>query len=265
MYYRCLSILGLCFISSLSFAEAPKSEAIAEFFAAKKDMDDLQNGYAQLQKMAAQADTDPAKGRALVDELITLNKRMYMHLDNAIAAGHAVAMYHKGKLLFAIRPFKNNKDMCDLYGRAAERGLMAGALEYAKCVDFYPPSEEYSKRLKILQTAVEGVDPYLSQYPLPASFPYCFPKHKPALQPGEDAVQWVVDNARPLPLSAEDFRAEGFYTLAMTSANEQTKASKAGFLKLAFAHGCREDTARIAKYLGVEVPPVPVRTPPLVK
>ncbi|MGX1175688.1 hypothetical protein [Pseudomonas sp. R151218B TE3479] len=265
MYHRCLSILWLCLFSSMSFAEAPRPEAVAEFLAAQKDMDDLQNGYTQLQILAARADTDPAKGRAFTEELINISKRMYTHLDNAIAAGHAVAMYQKAKLLFAKKPFKDNKDMCELYGRAAERGLMAGALEYAKCVNFYPPSEEYTRRLEILRATVEGQDPYLSEYPLMTSFPYCFPKHKPALQPGEDAVQWVVDNARPQALSAEDFRAEGYYTLAMSGADEETKASKAGFLRLAFAHGCREDTARIAKYLGVTVPPVPVRASPSVK
>lgn len=265
MDYRGLSILGLCFISSLSHAQTPQPEAVAEYLAARKDMDDLQSGYAQLQDLAAQPDADPAKGRALTEELISISKRMYTHLDNAIAAGHAVAMYQKGKLLFAQKPFRKNKDMCELYGRAAERGLMAGALEYAKCVDFAPPSEEYDKRLKILQAAVEGVDPYSAEYPLLTSFPYCFPKHKPPLQPGEDAVAWVVDNARPLALSAEDFRAEGYYTLAMTGVNEQTKAAKAQFLKLAFAHGCREDSARIAKHLGVEVPPVPASSSPWVK
>lgn len=131
---------------------------------------------------------------------------------------------------------------------------MAGALAYTKCVDFFPPTDEYARRLKILQSAVDGQDPYLSEYPLLMRFPYCFPKHKPALKPGEDAIQWVTDNARPQALSAEDFRAEGYYTLAMTGPDDQTKELKAGFLKLAFSYGCREDSARIAKSLGVTVP-----------
>lgn len=265
MYHRCLSIIGLCFIPTLSFAGAPPPEAIAEYHAAQKDMEDLQRVVTRLQNLAAQTDTDPAKGRAIVDELTKVSGRMYAHLDNAIAAGHAVAMYQKAKLLFVKTPIKGNKTICELYGHAAERGLMAGALEYAKCVDFYPPTEEYTRRLKMLQVAVEGQDPYLSEYPLLTAFPYCFPKHKPALQPGEDPIQWVVDNARPQALSAEDFRAEGYYTLAMTGANEQTKEFKIGFLKLAFAHGCREDSARIAKYLGVTVPPLPARATPSVE
>jgi hypothetical protein len=256
MFQRCLSILGLCFISTLSFAAAQPSEATTEYHAAQKDMDQLQRIVTQLQSLAAQTDTDPAKGRATVDELKKVSDRMYAHLDNAIAGGHAVAMYQKAKLLFVKTPVKGNKTICDLYGHAAERGLVAGALEYAKCLDSYPLTEEYSRRMKILQVAVEGQDPYLSEYPLPTAFPYCFPKHKPALQPEEDPIQWIVDNARPQALSAEDFRAEGYYTLAMTGANEQTKALKAEFLKSAFAHGCREDSARIAKYLGVTVPPV---------
>lgn len=254
MNYRRLSILGICFISSFSFAAAPQPRAVSEWLAAQKDLDFLKNGYAQLQNMVAQPDTEAAKGRVLVDELIEIEKQMYTHLDNAITAGHGVAMYQKANLLFAKKPFKNNKEMCDLLGRAAEQGLMAGALEYAKCVDFYPPSKEYSRRLKLLQATVEGVDPYLSEYPLTTRNPYCFPKHKPALQPGEDAIQWIADNARPQALSAEDFRAEGYYTLAKSGTDERTKAIEAGFLKLAFAHGCKEDTARVAKYLGVPVP-----------
>lgn len=259
MHYRRLAVLGLGFISSSLYAEVPPPEAVAEYRAALKDLGDLQNSYVQLQDLAAQADADPAKGKALVGELSTLNKRMYAHLDNAIAAGHAVAMYQKAKLMFAKRPVRNDKDMCELYGRAAKAALMAGALEYAKCVDAFPPNEEYSKRLKILQTAVEGVDPYSSEYPLLTSFPYCFPKHKPPLRQGEDPVQWIADNARPLALSAEHFRAEGYYTLAMDGTTQESKASSAEFLRLAFAHGCREDSGRIAKHLGVEVPPLPVK------
>jgi len=254
MNYRRLSILGICLISSFSFAEAPQPRAASEWLAAQKDMEVLKNGYAQLQDMAARHDTDVAKGRALVDELVKIDKRMYTHLDNAIAAGNGVAMYQKANLLFAKKPFKNNKEMCDLLGQAAERGLMAGALEYAKCIDFYPPSEDYSRRLKLLQTTIEGVDPYLSEYPITTRNPYCFPKHKPALQPGEDAIQWIADNARPQALSAEEFQAEGYYTLAMSGIDERTKATQAQFLRQAFAHGCKEDTARIAKYLGVPVP-----------
>jgi hypothetical protein len=262
MSHRCLSLLGLCFISSLSFAGAPQPEGTAEYHAALKDMDELQRGITQLQRLATQPDTDPAEGRATVHELMKISDRMYAHLDDAIAAGHAVAMYQKAKLLFVKTPIKGNRTICDLYGHAAERGLTAGALEYSKCIDFYPPTEEYSRRMKMLQVAVEGLDPYVSEYPLPTAFPYCFPKNKPAPQPEEDPVQWIVDNARPQALSAEDFRAEGYYTLAMSGANEQTKDLKAGFLKLAFTHGCREDSARIAKYLGVKVPLVPAGTSP---
>ncbi|WP_098467048.1 hypothetical protein [Pseudomonas lurida] len=227
-------------------------------------MEDLQRVVTRLQNLAAQTDTDPAKGRATVDELTKVSDRMYAHPDNAIAAGHAVAMYQKAKLLFGKTPIKGNKTICELYGQAAERGLMAGALEYAKCVRSFPMSEEYTRRLKILQMAVEGQDPYLSEYPLLTAFPYCFPKNKPKLQPGEDPVQWVVDNARPQALSAENFRAEGYYTLALGVADEQTKELAAGFLKLAFANGCREDSVRIAKYLGVTVPPLPARATPSV-
>lgn len=263
MFHRCLPTLGLCFISTLSFADASQPEAIVEYHAAKKAMEDLQRVVMQLQDLTEQKDSDPAKGRAIVDDLKDINDRMYAHLDNAIAAGHAVAMYQKAKLLFVKTPIKGDKTICDLYSHAADRGLIAGALEYTKCINSYPPTEEYSRRLKMLQVVVEGQDPYLSEYPLLTAFPYCFPKHKPALLADEDPVQWVVDNARPQALSAEDFRAEGYYKLAMTMDREQPNDLKAKFLKSAFAHGCREDSGRIAKYLGVAVPPVPAKASPL--
>jgi hypothetical protein len=250
-----LPILGLCLISTLSFAAAPKPDAIAEYESANQAMEQMQRGYAQLQDLPAETEADRAKGRALVNELSAISTRMYAHLDNAVAAGHAVAMYQKAKMLAVKTIGKGNKAVCDLYGQAAELGLMAGALEYAKCLNFYPPTAEYDRRLEILKVTVEGQDPYVAEYPLLTSFPYCFPKHKAALQPGEDAIAWVVDNARPQALSAEDFRAEGYYTLAMTGMDEQPREIKAGFLRSAFAHGCREDSARIAKNLGVTVPP----------
>ncbi|MDR9879214.1 hypothetical protein RJC98_28880 [Pseudomonas allii] len=251
---RHLPILGLCLMSALSFAAAPRPDAIAEYESANQAMDELQRGYAQLQDLPAETEADRAKGRARVDELSAMSARMYEHLDNAIAAGHAVAMYQKAKMLAVKTIGKGNKAVCDLYGQAAELGLMAGALEYAKCLNFYPETAEYNRRLEILKVAVEGQDPYAAEYPLMTSFPYCFPKNKPALKPGEDAIAWVADNARPLALSAEDFRAEGYYTLAMTGPDEQTKEIKAGFLRSAFAHGCREDSARIGRHLGVTPP-----------
>jgi hypothetical protein len=41
-------VLGLCLISTLSFAAAPKPDAIAEYESANQAMEQMQRGYAQL-------------------------------------------------------------------------------------------------------------------------------------------------------------------------------------------------------------------------
>ncbi|MCP1446011.1 hypothetical protein J3D54_005143 [Pseudomonas sp. GGS8] len=234
-------------MSLSTFAASPTPEAVTEYHAAVQAISDGQRVYNRMTEIVKTGQpVDPVLRDGLVSEVEQTNNRLNVHLDNAIAAGHAVAMYQKAKLLLAASIIKNKEPACELYGRAAEQGLMAGAVEYAKCLPFYPPTTEYSRRLSILQTTVEGQDFYQSEYPLLTAFPFCFPKHKPALQPGEDALQWVVDNARPQALSSENFRAEGYYVLAMGGTSD---AQIVSFLNSAFEHGCREDSARVARML----------------
>lgn len=247
LIYRCLCVSALCFISLTTFAQGPTPEAVAEYHAALQALGDVQRVYSRMTEIVKTGQPpDQVEREALASEIEQSNNRFDLHLGNAIAAGHAVAMYQKAKLLLTASFIKNKEPACELYGRAAEQGLMAGAVEYAKCMPFYPVNTEYSRRLAILQTTVEAGDFYQSEYPLLTSFPFCFPKHKPALRPGEDAIQWVVDNARPLPLSAEDFRAEGYYVLAMGGRSD---AQIVSFLNSAFEHGCREDSMTVTKYL----------------
>ncbi|AZP71998.1 hypothetical protein EJJ20_22495 [Pseudomonas poae] len=61
-------------------------------------------------------------------------------------------------------------------------------------------------------------------------------------------------------MSAGDFRAEGYYILAMrTEIDEQ----RVNFLNLAFAQGCREDFMRVAKYVRDERLKALIKGPPL--
>lgn len=115
MSIRSFSILGLCLLSSLTFAEPPGPEAINEYHAARKDMDELQHIASQLQVLLTQADTDKAKGRALAEKFETVNDRMYAHLDSAIAAGHAVAMYQKATLLMLKSTVRHDKTLRALW------------------------------------------------------------------------------------------------------------------------------------------------------
>lgn len=263
MIHRCLPVLGFLLISSQAFAALPSPEAIAEFHAAQQSIQDLTQITADVLKLAAQKNSDQTQGQAIVAQMSQAHDRVFAHLEKAIASGHAVAMHMKGKLLFAKNPLTNKEPACALYGQAAALGLVAGAVEYAKCLPLVPHTVEQGKRLAILESVIDGPDPYQTEYPLLTAFPDCFPKNKPALNPEEeDPVEWIQDNARPQALSYEDFRAEGYYTLALTSGDALPKTRRAEFLSSAFAHGCRGDSARIAKHLGVTVPSPPKSTSP---
>lgn len=258
---RFIYVLGLCFFPLNTLAQPPTPEAVTHYHAALDALDDAKRVSDRvLEIVKTDQPVDPAEPEALATESAQIMSRLNAHLDTAIAGEHAVAMYKKAKVLLAASILKNKQSACEFYGRAAEQGLIAGAVEYVNCIPFYPPSAEYERRLALLQATVQGHDYYESEYPLLTAFPSCFPKHKPPPKPDEDAIQWVIDNARPLALSAGDFRAEGYYILAMrTEIDEQ----RVNFLNLAFAQGCREDFMRVAKYVRDERLKALIKGPPL--
>ncbi|MHC8351782.1 hypothetical protein ACYZT7_21360 [Pseudomonas sp. RT4P38] len=262
MSHRCGPVLGLLLIPTAIFAAPPGPEATAEYHAAQQALENLTQNTAEVLKLAAQQNSDRMQGQAVIAEMSNAHDRLCAHLEKAIASGHAVALHLKARLLLAQNPLTSKKEACSLYGQSAALGLLAGAVEHVKCLPSYPYTAEYGQRLEVLKSVIEEPDPYQTDYPLPMTFPYCFPKHKPALKPDEDAIQWVIDNASPQALSSEDFRAEGYYRLAMASGDVESKTRGAEFLISAFAHGCREDSARIAKSLGVTVPPSPMSASP---
>lgn len=249
MIPRSLAVLAVSLAATSAFAApaAPSAQATGEYHAALKALDDLVDEKDALMALSQQESADKQQAEAIITRMTESHQQLKAHLDNAAAAGHAVAFHLKARLLFAEKPLGSKDAVCALYGQAAALGLTAGALEYAKCALSYPPTDELNKRLALLETVVQGDDPYKADYPLPTTFPYCYPKHKPALQPGEDPIAWVQDNARPLNLSLEEFRAEGYYGLAMSSSEPNERRRE--WLTSAFAHGCREDSARVKNWL----------------
>ncbi|NUT77619.1 hypothetical protein HNO86_21470 [Pseudomonas sp. C1C7] len=156
-------------------------------------------------------------------------------LRKASAGGHAVATYLLANLQEGRKTLPNqdsvsrHAEACALYQNASDQGLMAGAVMLLR------DCENASERFKFddpellrlrdqLLKALEQPDPYSDYYPLPAINSFCFKEQKMIARNRERPLTALMDFYAPLPLSLEQFRADGYYLLTFKGDIESPKA-----------------------------------------
>lgn len=179
--------------------------------------------------------SDKQKQTQAVLEITQNNQTYEEELRKASAGGHAVATYllanlQEGrKTLPSQNSASRHAEACALYQSASDQGLMAGAVMLLR------DCENASERFKLddpellrlrdqTLKALEQPDPYSAYYPLPAINSFCFKEQKMIARNRERPLTALMDFYTPLPLSLEQFRADGYYLLTVKGDIESPKA-----------------------------------------
>jgi hypothetical protein len=166
--------------------------------------------------------------RTDVAQEMTRNNLAYeSELSKASAGGHAVATYLLAnlqdgrKLLRGFDPAKQ-AEACQLYQTAAEQGLLAGAVALLRDCEsasrrFMFDDPKLVQLRGLLLNALDQPDKYSAHYPLPTKKSLCFKEPKMFAVNNELPLTAMMDAHAPTLLSLEQFRADGFYLLAITA------------------------------------------------
>jgi len=242
-------MIPLSFYLLCSTAIAQQMPGADQYLAYESAMKDMQQSAQTLQSMMSDKIVDKEKGRAAFSELSNNRDKVEQHLTDAIAEGNAAAIYMKARMVQIgawsdSDKSKNRETACGLYGEAAQKGLVAGAVAYVNCQKSFPPSPMLETSQTLLRKVLEGQDIYQEAYPLPVDHAFCFERRLEPIAPGEDPAEKLRQFGQPLMLTAEQYRAEGFYRLAAGSATEK-KGQTESDLHSAFQSGCQTDGLRM--------------------
>lgn len=149
-----------------------------------------------------------------------------VELRKASTGGHAVASYLLGNLqasratLFTQDAATQRARACALYQTATDQGLLAGSVVLMRDCEtasqrFKFDDPELLRLQSQLLKALQQPDPYTDHYPLPVMNSLCFKTLKLAAVDGERPLSSLVDVYTPARLSLEQFRADGYYLLAI--------------------------------------------------
>jgi len=167
----------------------------------------------------------PAAARLLLE--MSEDQHAYQaELRKASAGGHGVATYllaNQQKIISGMRGQnreERNAEACGLYQTAADQGLLAGAVTLLdRCRTdaqmFNDNDPEILRMRKQLVDALKQPARYQEHYPLPALRSLCFTKlGVPNVNP-ERPLSSLIDTLSPTQLTLEQFRADGYYLLAV--------------------------------------------------
>ncbi|MEN1834924.1 hypothetical protein AAIM60_18765 [Pseudomonas lijiangensis] len=139
-------------------------------------------------------------------------------LRKASAAGHAVATYLLANMQES--DAARHAEACALYQTASDQGLLAGAVTLLRSCDtafqrFKSDDPELMRLRNQLIKALESPDPYSDHYPLPAMNSLCFKELKMPTIDSKRPLTSLKDTYIPTILSFKQFRADGYYLLAL--------------------------------------------------
>ncbi|MCO8311815.1 hypothetical protein NHU87_14315 [Pseudomonas mandelii] len=239
--------LSVClFCSTASAQQMPGAD---QYLAYEAAMTAMEQSALALQSIMGDKTVDKEKGRAAFAELSNDRDKVEQHLTQAIAEGNAAAIYMKARMVQGgtwsdSDPSKNRETACGLYGEAAQKGLVAGAVAYLNCQKSFPPSPMLEPSQILLRNVLEGQDVYQDAYPLPIDHGFCFEARLKPIEPGEDPAEKLRQLGQPVMLTAGQFRAEGFYRLAAGSLAEKQGQTESD-LRSAYEAGCETDGLRM--------------------
>ncbi|WP_157838121.1 hypothetical protein [Pseudomonas sp. PH1b] len=232
---------------STSLQAAPSAEAERALQNAMQIAEDNQQRLERMIEQEQQLDT---QAMVQVMQQVTHNVELYeRQLRQASDGGHGVASYllanleERRKTLASKDYSAQHAKACGLYQNAADQGLLAAAVLLLRDCDTafqrfkFDDPELLRLRAQLLKT-LEQPDPYGEHYPLPALNSFCFkPSKMPEIEP-ERPLATLQNLYTPVQLSLEQFRADGYYLLALKDDIEKP-ATRGYFQKVrALAPNC---------------------------
>lgn len=204
----------------------------------QKAMDIAEDNQQRLEQLLEQEQEQQLQKPALAQAMqqIAQSAQVYeSQLHKASDAGHGVASYllanleENRKTLSGHDYQAQHNKACALYQSAADQGLLAAAVILLRdCETAYQrfklnDPELLRLRAQLLK-ALEQADSYAKHYPLPAINSFCFkPAHIPEIKQGQPLAT-LKSLYAPVLLNLEQFRADGYYLLALKSSLDGSTA-----------------------------------------
>lgn len=221
-----LSILLFSIALCAQVQAAPTPETEAVFKHAMLLADDIRQRVDQLIDKEQQGKIDKLTMSQSIQEATKGLEAYEDELRKASAGGHGVASFllanlHDGRAATFLEGYEAmHAEACALYQSAANQGLIAGAVivlrncdEAFRRYEFDDP--ELLRKHSQLVNALEQPDPYSDYYPLPARGSYCFKDSQVPEVNHQQPLTTMRDSYQPVSLSLEQFRADGYYLLAL--------------------------------------------------
>ncbi|MFL1415319.1 hypothetical protein ACI77M_03620 [Pseudomonas fildesensis] len=232
-----LSILlfSIALCAEVQAAPSPETEAVFEH--AMLLANDIQQRVDQLIEKEQQGKIDKLTMSQSIQEATKGLEAFEGELRKASVGGHGVASFvlanlHDGRAATFLDGYEAmHAEACALYQNASDQGLIAGAVIVLRNCDeafqrqkFDDP--ELLRKHSQLVNALEQPDPYSDYYPLPARGSYCFKDSQIPEVNHQQPLTTMRDIYQPVSLSLEQFRADGYYLLALTGdiANPKVRA-----------------------------------------
>ncbi|SDK57949.1 hypothetical protein SAMN04490190_0536 [Pseudomonas libanensis] len=199
--------------------------------------DDIQQRVDQLIDKEQQGKIDKFTMSQSIQEATKGLEAYEDELRKASAGGHGVATYLLANLDDgrAATLLDGHEAMhakaCALYQSASDQGLIAGAVIVLRNCDeafqrYKFDDPELLRKHSQLARALEQPDRYSDYYPLPARGSYCFKDSQLPEVNHQQPLTTMRDIHQPVALSLEQFRADGYYLLALKgdSVNPKVRA-----------------------------------------
>lgn len=221
-----LSVLLFSIALCAEVQAAPTPEAEAVFEHALLLADDIQQRVDQLIEKEQQGKIDKLTMSRSIQEATKGLEAFESELLKASAGGHGVASFvlanlHDGRAATFLDGYEAmHSQACALYQSASDQGLIAGAVIVLRNCDeafqrYKLDDPELLRKYRQLVNALEQPDPYSDYYPLPARGSYCFKDSKVPEVNHQQSLTTMRDIYQPVSLNLEQFRADGYYLLAL--------------------------------------------------
>lgn len=214
--------IALC--AEVQAVPSPETEAVFEHAMLLGDA--IQQRADQLVEREQQGKIDKGTLSQSIQEATKGLETYEDELRKASAGGHGVATFmlanmQESKAATFLSGYKAmHVEACALYQNAADQGLVAGAIMVLRDCDeaflrFKLDDPESLRKYSQLASALEQPDLYAGHYPLPAVRSYCFKDSLQAEANRELPLTTMREFLKPVSLSLEQFRADGYYLLAL--------------------------------------------------
>lgn len=247
---RILMSLMIFFVCSTAVAETepPGTDSFNQYLTAYWDGQALSK---ELLLMATEDSPDKAKAKVVGEKILENKNKAERYLAQSITEGNAAAVFYKARMTEFGDPMnpdlqQKREKACALYGDSARKGLLVGAIVYAKCSDTVPKTPRYDESRMLLRNVLNAEDAYLGYYPFAVSHAYCFERTVEPPKTDEDPFARIRLLGQPTLLEAQQARAEGFYYLAADYSSPVSAQSQQD-LQHALEAGCQTDGLRLKK------------------